>query len=126
MGLIHTDLKLTNLFTEQSVNIRAMVDTGAMHMCVTAEIARQLGFDVEEMPRVLVRVADGRHVKVPSIAPIRIEFSNRSYTTEALVLGEEPLVGVLPLEAMDLVVDPVQQQIMVNPLHPNFPVFPVK
>ena len=102
-----------------------MVDTGAMHMCVTPEVARQMGFDIEEMPRQLVTLADGRQIKVPSIGPIKIEFGNRSYMTEAVVLGNEPLIGVLPLEAMDLVIDPVQQKVMVNPLHPNFPVFPV-
>jgi len=42
--------------------------------------------------------------------------------TEALVLGDEPLMGVLPLEAMDLMVDPLRQQLVANPAHPNYPV----
>jgi hypothetical protein len=32
------------------------------------------------------------------------------------------LTGVLPLEAMDLLVDPKSQQLIVNPCHPNYPV----
>lgn len=44
----------------------------------------------------------------------------------ALVLGDEPLLGVIPLEAMDMVIDPRRQEVMVNPKHPNFPVYPVK
>ena len=36
--------------------------------------------------------------------------------------GNEPLMGVLPLEAMDLLVDPLREQLICNPAHPNFPV----
>lgn len=126
MGLTYTELKITNVFNRQSVTVRALVDTGAISMCVTPEIARQLGFDVEEMPKQLVTVADGRQVEAPCIGPIKLEFANRDCHADALVLGNEPLMGVLALEAMDLVIDPSNQQVMVNPAHPNRAVFPVK
>lgn len=122
MGTAYAELKLTNLFSKQSVNVRALVDTGATFMCVTEEIAVQLGFDTSEVTRHIVTLADGRQLKVPRIAPIEIVFGNRSYITEALVLGDEALMGVLPLEAMDLLVDPLREQLIVNPAHPNFPV----
>ncbi len=122
MGTTYAELKLTNLFSKQSVTIRALVDTGATFMCVTEEIAVQLGFDTSEVTRHIVTLADGRQLKVPRIAPIEIIFGNRSYITEALVLGDEALMGVLPLEAMDLLVDPLREQLIVNPAHPNFPV----
>ncbi|WP_374563690.1 hypothetical protein, partial [Nitrosomonas sp.] len=35
------------------------------------------------------------------IAPIEIAFENRTYVTEAVVLGNEPLLGVIPLEGFD-------------------------
>jgi hypothetical protein len=91
-------------------------------MCVTEAIAVQLGFDTTEVARHWVTVADGRQIRVQRIAPIEIAFANRTYVTEALVLGDEPLMGVLPLEAMDLLVDPLRQRLVVNPEHPNFPV----
>ena len=122
MGTTYAELKLTNLFSKQSINVRALVDTGATFMCVTEEIAVQLGFDTSEVTRHVVTRADGRQLKVPRIAPIEIVFGNRSYITEALVLGDEALMGVLPLEAMDLLVDPLREQLIVNPAHPNFPV----
>jgi len=122
MGATYADLTLTNLFTNQSLVAKALVDTGATFMCVTEAIAVQLGFDTTEVARHLVTVADGRQIRVPRIAPIEIAFANRTYVTEALVLGDEPLMGVLPLEAMDLLVDPLRQQLIVNPEHPNFPV----
>ena len=122
MGTTYADLKLTNLFTKQSVEVNALVDTEATFMCVTEAIAVQLGFDTTEVSRHVVTLADGRQIRVPRIAPIEIIFGNRSYITEALVLGDEPLMGVLPLEAMDLLVDPLRQQLIINPEHPNFPV----
>jgi clan AA aspartic protease len=122
MGTTYAELKLTNLFSKQTVAVRALVDTGATFMCVTEEIAVQLGFDISEVTQHIVTLADGRQLKVPRIAPIEIVFGNRSYITEALVLGDEALMGVLPLEAMDLLVDPLREQLIVNPAHPNFPV----
>lgn len=122
MGLTYAQLKLTNLFNQKQVQINALVDTGATFMCVTEEIALQLGFDLDEVSRQTVTLADGHQRKVPKIAPIEIAFENRSYVTEAVVLGNEPLLGVIPLEAMDLVVDPRQQLLVVNPQHPNYPV----
>ena len=122
MGTTYADLKLINLFTKQSVEVNVLVDTGATFMCVTEAIAVQLGFDTTEVSRHVVTLVDGRQIRVPRIAPIEIIFGNRSYITEALVLGDEPLMGVLPLEAMDLLVDPLRQQLIINPEHPNFPV----
>ncbi len=122
MGLTYAKLKLTNLFNNQQVEINSLVDTGATFMCVTEEIALQLGFDTTEVNRQVATLADGHQRKVPKIAPIEIAFENRSYVTEAVVLGNEPLLGVIPLEAMDLIVDSRQQMLIVNPQHPNYPV----
>ena len=122
MGLTYATLRLTNLFNKQSVAVNALVDTGATFMCVTEEIALQLGFDITEVSQQTVTLADGHQRKVPKIAPIEIAFENRTYVTEAVVLGNEALMGVLPLEAMDLVVDPRLQILVVNPAHPNYPV----
>ena len=69
-------------------------------MCVTEEIAVQLGFDTTEVSTQIVTLADGKQRKVPKIAPIEIAFENRTYVTEAVVLGDEPLLGLIPMEAM--------------------------
>ena len=98
MGLTYADLKLTNLFTNQSVTMHTLDDSGATFMCVTEEIAHQLGFDPSEVSTQFVHTADGRQLKVPKIAPIEIAYENRTYVTEALVMGDEALMGVLPLD----------------------------
>ena len=126
MGLTYATLKLTNLFGHQSVEVSALVDTGATFMCVSEEIALQLGFDITEVSRQVVTLADGHQRKVPKIAPIEIAFGNRTYVTEAVVSGNEALMGVIPMEAMDLVVDPRQQMLIANPQHPNYPVASAK
>jgi len=126
MGLTYATLRLTNLFNRQAVEVNALVDTGATFMCVTEEVAVQLGFDITEVSQQIVTLADGHQRRGPKIAPIEIAFANRTYVTEAVVLGNEPLLGVLPLEAMDLVIDPRRRALVVNPKHPNYPVASAK
>ena len=126
MGETRADLKLTNLFNQTTVNVNALVDTGATFMCITEEMALQLGFDTSEVRRQLVTFADGTQHWKPKVAPVEIAFGNRAYVTEAIVLGNEALMGVLPLEAMDLLVDPVNRRLVPNPEHPNFPVASAK
>ena len=124
MGLTYATLKLTNLFGHQSVEVNALVDTGATFMCVSEEIALQLGFDITEVSRQVVTLADGHQRKVPKIAPIEIAFGNRTYVTEAVVLGNEALLGSIPMLAMD--VDLRQKILIANPQHPNYPVASAK
>lgn len=131
MGLTYADIKVKNLFkTDKEITARALVDTGAMHLCLPQRLAVQLGYDTEEVSQVTVTLADGNQKKVPRIGSIEILFTTaagvRSYMSEALVLGEEPLLGVLPLEAMDLIVDPVKQQVTPHPDRPNVAVLHAK
>jgi clan AA aspartic protease len=115
MGLVRADFRLVNLFTKQSVSIRALVDTGAMGAFVTWEVARQLGFDPAEVAVQYVTVADERRVAVPCLRPVAIHFEDRDCSSDVLVLGDECLMGVIPLESMELVVDPVRQRLIPDP-----------
>jgi len=122
MGSTYATLKLTNLLNCRGIEVNALVHSGAALMCVSEEVALQLGFNINEASQQVVTLADGHQRKVPKIAPIEIAFGNRTYVTEAVVLGNEPLLGVIPMEAMDLIVDPRQQKLVANPQHPNYPV----
>jgi clan AA aspartic protease len=123
VGIVYADIVLTNPYLGKSVAVRVMVDTGTTHMIVTADIARELGFDLEETSTYSLTVADTRWVRCPRIQPIEIRFDDRTYLTEAAVLGDECLMGVIPLQAMDLVVNPRMECVMPNPAHPDGPVF---
>lgn len=126
MGQIYADLRLTNMLRGLSMDITALVDTGAVFVCVPEAVAVQLGFDPEECTHKLMTLADGSQKRVARIIPLEVTFGNRVCTAEALVLGDEPLMGVLPIEAMDLVIDPRNQVITVNPAHPNEAVYKAK
>jgi hypothetical protein len=56
---------------------------------------------------------------VPYVGPIEIRYKNRVGFAGALVMGDQTLLGAIPLEDMDLVVIPKTRSIDVNPASPN-------
>jgi clan AA aspartic protease len=122
MGTVYADITLTNMFLNKSVKVRAMVDTGATHVFVPAAIAAELGFDATEVSEAPIILADGRRISCPRIAPVKVGFGDRWCMGDVGVLGDECLLGVVPLELMGLIVDPLQQCVTPNPKHPEGPV----
>lgn len=68
-----------------------------------------------------VTTADARRQAVRYVGPIEVVFENRNCFVGALVLGDEVLLGAVPMEDMDLVVPPGHKRAVVNPQSPNFP-----
>ena len=113
MGATYASLRLTNLFTQDAVSVRALVDTGSSYLILTTEVARLLGYDLEECTVRPVSLADDRRIPVPVVGPLQIDFEDRQCRLEAVVLpGMECLLGFIPLEAMDLVVDPLNERLV--------------
>ncbi len=119
MGLIHTDIELSNARRDDLLPIRvnALVDSGALHLCIPRAVAIQLDLDVQD--RRTVSYADGRAEVVDYVGPIRVRFENRQCMIGALVTGDEALLGAIPMEDMDLVISPAKHAVIVNPAHPN-------
>ncbi|OYY69008.1 clan AA aspartic protease [Sphingomonas sp. 28-63-12] len=119
MGVIHTDIELTNARRDDllPMTVNALVDSGAVHMCIPQHVANQLELEVQD--RREVTVADGRTQTVDYVGPIRIRFANRQCLVGALVLGDQALLGAIPMEDMDLVISPSRQTVTVNPVNPN-------
>jgi len=69
-----------------------------------------------------VVLADGHRRTVPYMGPVEVRFRNRRCFTGAMVLGNEVLLGAIPMEDMDLVLQPQLQSIDVNPESPNIAV----
>jgi len=69
MGLTYASLRLTNMFTGASVEVQALVDSGAMPLCIPESVARQLGFDTTEVYSTRIKIADASWVTVPVVAP---------------------------------------------------------
>ena len=126
MGLIRTRVALSNPRNPAlaPLDVTALVDTGAITLCIPEHVAVQL--DLSELEKREVTTAEGRHVSVPYVGPVQVRFANRSCFTGALVLGDGVLLGSIPLEDMDLVINPRQQQVTVNPESPNIPSAVVK
>jgi clan AA aspartic protease len=119
MGLVNTKVHLSNpRYPDlEGLDAEALADTGAVHLCVPEHVMHQLKLDVLETREVLL--ADGSRKSVPYAGPIQIRFKNRTGFTGALVLGNQVLFGVIPMEDMDLVVKPATRTIEVNPDSPN-------
>ena len=126
MGHAFADIELSNPRRRElaALRVRAVADTGALMLCIPEHVALQLGLEKEWERE--VTLADGRQCKVPYVGPLRVVFGNRGCFVGAFVLGDEVLLGSVPMEDMDLVVSPSGRSVTVNPASPNLPQARVK
>ncbi len=119
MGLVFANIKLSNpvLPAQMPLETSCLVDSGATYLCIPQHIAVQLG--VSELQKREVILADGAAKLVPYVGPIKIEFENRICFVGAMVLGDQCLLGAIPMEDMDLVIHPKLFKLSVNPASPN-------
>ena len=101
----------------EPVEVDALADTGAVHLCIPSHIQIQLKLD--EIGKKEVTLADGSRKLVPYVGPIELRYKNRVGFAGALVMGDQPLLGTIPMEDMDLVVVPKTIKVIVNPDSPN-------
>ena len=102
----------------------AMVDTGAVRTVIPVHVLQQLGLDVRGQR--VAEYADGRQDMVDVTEPLVVELLGRDTLEEALVLGDEVLIGQTVLEKLDLLADCANNQLIPNPAHPDQPVSKVK
>ena len=88
-------------------------------LCIPEHVAVQLDLEAESMRE--VSLADGRSASVPYVGPLKVAFEKRFCYVGALVLGDEVLLGAVPMEDMDLVVNPGRRKVTVDPASPNLP-----
>ncbi len=122
MGLAYAEITLSNPKAPdiEGIKVKALVDTGAAELCLPEHIALQLKLDKIEDRE--VTLADGKPHVVPFVGPVQINFTkNRTCFTGAYVLGPRVLMGAIPLESMDLIIQPSAQKVTVNPKSPNIP-----
>ncbi len=121
MGLINTAITLINPKENSlsEINTNALVDTGALHLCIPNRIAIQLNLtEIEKRP---VTFANGETALCSYVGPIQVKWQTRSCFVGAMVLGDEVLLGAIPLEDMDLIIHPATLKLSVNPANPNMP-----
>lgn len=139
MGLVYADIELLSAddlalhrrgyLPEEEikrVRVTAMVDTGAYMLVINDHIKQQLDLPVVEEQT--VRLADDTERRVQIVGPVEVRFENRSTTVRAVVFpgDAEPLLGAIPIEGMDVVIDPRRRRLIVNPESPDIPMTYVK
>lgn len=121
MGGVYANIRLSNPLRPDlaPVVVDALVDSGAINLCITEVVRRELGFGEAEETRI-VELADGSSQEVEVVEPVRVFFKNRRTTTVAFVLGNEVLLGAIPMQDMDVLIDPRMEQLILPPDRPNF------
>lgn len=102
----------------------ALVETGAVRCALPPFVADRLG--LARVARYMAQYADGRLEEVDLTEGFVLEIMGRRTTEEALVLGDEILIGQTALEKLDLLPDCQRQRLVPNPAHPDQPVSKVK
>jgi clan AA aspartic protease len=125
MGHVNTKITLKNIkdmfkaevgiIQEDKIRqatIDVMVDTGATMLVINEQLFQQLGLRVAEEREISLANDAKQTCKVTEA--VEIHWEDRFTTMPTLVLEDasEFLLGVLPLEGMDLMVDTVNQRLI--------------
>jgi len=119
MSLVQAEVTLTNAIDEskkregligehsvRQITVQALVDTGSWTIVINEATREKLGLDV--LGTESGTLADGRKGMYNLAGPLEVRWKNRRTTCDALVLpdAEDILLGAIPLEAMDLTINP--------------------
>ena len=137
MGEVRVKAKLTNAIDQAMVRrgllspeqIRvyeadALVDTGAVRCVLPLHVVQRLGLDI--VSQRVAEYADGRQEAVEVTEVFLVEIMGREEFENAMVVGDEVLIGQTALEKMDLFVDCTGKRLIPNPAHPDQPVSKIK
>ena len=139
MGLVYADIELTNLADEtlfedgylpldkvRKMPVKIMADSDAIRLTINEEIRSKLGLRKRTSMDVLH--ADGTKRTLEVAGPVKIKFKERDCITDAFVLpnNEEPLLGAVSMELMDLIIIPTAEKLDYNPIHPDGPLYSLK
>ena len=108
----------------RSVEANALIDTGAVTFVLPSLVVEHLG--LARPYKQVAEYADGRLEEVDVTEPVLVELLGRHTVEEAMVLGNEVIIGQTILEKTDLYVDCRERRLLPNPAHPDQPVLKVK
>ncbi len=107
---------LINTSQIRTVEIDAIVDTGATYVCIGREEIERLGLPFHNT--VSIKTANGPTER-RTFEGAKIELNDRTFVMEVMENDDDTpaLIGYLLLEALDFVVDPKTQSVIPNPAH---------
>ena len=125
MGAVYATITIKNLrdidavelgvMNEQEIRqatVKTVVDTGAPTLCITEVLRGQLGLKViGEKP---VSMANGMYEIVRKTEGVELHWNDRYMICHPIVVpgGNEILLGAIPMEEMDLIVDPAREELV--------------
>lgn len=137
MGLVYAEIVLTNAedigllrrgFIKEDqvrkIKVNSIVDSEVYMMVIPEHIKIQLG--VEQVEQREVELADGKIHLSEVVGPIEIRFANRRAISNAFVMGNEVLLGAIPMAELDVVINMRDQILIVNPENPTMPKMKIK
>lgn len=103
----------------KKLKVLALLDTGASMLAITRSVCEILV--LRQRGQTQAELADGSIAMLDVVGPIEVRFQNRRTSVEAIVVPDEGdvLLGAIPLEGLDVLVDPKNQQLIVNPESPD-------
>ena len=121
MGIVQAEITLKNIRDKmkaeegyikendiRQTTVQAVVDTGAMTLVINEQLRQQLGLGVVGTKQ--ARLADNTRKTVQIAEAVEVHWKNRSMTCQPWVVNAgRILLGAIPLENMDLMVDPGSQ-----------------
>jgi clan AA aspartic protease len=139
MGFVYAGIELINMGDQEAVrrgymdideikriHLNVLVDTGSYMLAINENIQQYLQLPVIDKRR--ARLADESVLMCDVVGPVEIKFKNRIAVCSAIVLpgDAEPLLGAIPLEELDVVINPLRQELTVNPENPDYAVMKMK
>lgn len=128
MGKVIVKIKLTNQFDlfakvrlrakrkPRAIETEALVDTGATRLYLKPSVIQALGLQkVDEVPS---QTTNGTRIR-GVYDPVRLDLMGRHGIFEVVDIDENVpnLLGQIPLEYLDFVVDPKKKRLIPNPEH---------
>jgi len=96
----------------RTVTVTAIVDTGSYSLMIDEQTAQKLGLGKTGEQR--IRIANGERIVCPVTTPVEINWKDRQSVMRVITVPGLPqiLLGLLPLEEMDLIVHPNKHELV--------------
>jgi len=129
MGKVITPIKVTNWFEVElarrgdrkekphTLETEAIVDTGAVKFYLRSSLIRQL--DLHPIGKVQTRTMSNRSEPRTVFSPVSLEIQGRTGRFDVVEIPDSlpNIIGQIPLEDLDWVVDCRNQKLIANPEH---------
>lgn len=137
MGLTYANIELVNAGDAEvyrrgyigedeirQITVKAMVDTGSIMLCINESLQQYLNLPFRSKRR--SQLANGLILDLDVVGPVIVRYLDRECSTNAILLpdDQEPLLGAIPMEEMDLYVNPSRNELL--PVHPEGPLMSLK